>query len=164
MAAVNGCGEWLRLAIKWRILGFARLSVVSDDSDAREISAVVSATGRSDTRSLQPNVNRRQGVDWSFSRPLSRTLVSSPQGFFVIGPVTDNIRLCPDHKIFVATHHRKMRTSTTKIPVCVTLVTVTSRQAGHPIRRSAEGRSSWLNFLRKMLSLTIPNRFFRDAP
>jgi len=34
-----------------------------------------------------------------------------------------------------------------------------SRQSGYPIRPSAEGRSSWLNFLRKILSFSIPNRF-----
>jgi len=34
-----------------------------------------------------------------------------------------------------------------------------SRQSGYPIRPSAEGRSCWLNFLRKILSFSIPNRF-----
>jgi|GEM_PF-1161082 len=35
-----------------------------------------------------------------------------------------------------------------------------SRQSGHPVRPSAEGRSSWLNFLRKTLAFSIPNRFY----
>jgi len=34
-----------------------------------------------------------------------------------------------------------------------------SRQTGRPIRPSAEVRSSWLNFPRKILSFSIPNRF-----
>lgn len=39
-----------------------------------------------------------------------------------------------------------------------------SRQTGYPIRPSAEGRSSWLNFLRKILSFSIPNRFIPAHP
>ncbi len=39
-----------------------------------------------------------------------------------------------------------------------------SRETGHPIRPSAEGRSSWLNFLRKILSFPIPNRFYPGTP
>ena len=35
-----------------------------------------------------------------------------------------------------------------------------SRQSGYPIRPSAEGRSCWLNFLRKILAFSIPNRFY----
>ena len=35
-----------------------------------------------------------------------------------------------------------------------------SRQSGHPARPSAEGRSCWLNLLRKILSFSIPNRFY----
>ena len=35
-----------------------------------------------------------------------------------------------------------------------------SGQSGHPARPSAEGRSCWLNLLRKILSLSIPNRFY----
>ena len=35
-----------------------------------------------------------------------------------------------------------------------------SRQSGHPGRPSAEGRSCWLNLLRKILSFSIPNRFY----
>jgi len=35
-----------------------------------------------------------------------------------------------------------------------------SRQTGYPIRPSAEGRSNWLNFPRKTLSFSIPNRFY----
>jgi len=35
-----------------------------------------------------------------------------------------------------------------------------SRQTGYPIRPSAEGRSRWLNFPRKILSFSIPNRFY----
>ena len=35
-----------------------------------------------------------------------------------------------------------------------------SRQTGRPIRPSAEGRSSWLNVLRKTLAFSIPNRFY----
>jgi|GEM_PF-3321669 len=35
-----------------------------------------------------------------------------------------------------------------------------SRQTGRPIHPSAEGRSHWLNFLRKILSFSIPNRFY----
>ena len=34
-----------------------------------------------------------------------------------------------------------------------------SRQSGYPVRPSAEGRSSWLNFPRKILSFSIPNWF-----
>ncbi len=34
------------------------------------------------------------------------------------------------------------------------------RQSGHPGRPSAEGRSNWLNLLRKILSFSIPNRFY----
>lgn len=34
-----------------------------------------------------------------------------------------------------------------------------SRQNGLPVRPSAEGRSSWLHFPRKILSFSIPNRF-----
>ncbi|HQZ65837.1 MAG TPA: hypothetical protein PLY87_12200, partial [Planctomycetaceae bacterium] len=35
-----------------------------------------------------------------------------------------------------------------------------SRQSGHPVRPSAEGRSNWLNFPRKVLVFSIPNRFY----
>ena len=35
-----------------------------------------------------------------------------------------------------------------------------SGQSGHPARPSAEGRSCWLNLLRKILSFSIPNRFY----
>ncbi len=35
-----------------------------------------------------------------------------------------------------------------------------SRQTGYPIRPSAEGRSSWLNFPRKILVFSIPNWFY----
>ncbi|RLT20431.1 MAG: hypothetical protein DWI29_03875 [Planctomycetota bacterium] len=35
-----------------------------------------------------------------------------------------------------------------------------SGQSGHPGRPSAEGRSCWLNLLRKILSFSIPNRFY----
>ena len=39
-----------------------------------------------------------------------------------------------------------------------------SRQTGHTFRPSAEGRSCWLNFLRKILSFSIPNRFYPGTP
>ena len=39
-----------------------------------------------------------------------------------------------------------------------------SRQTGRPIRPSAEGRSSWLDLLRKILAFSIPNRFYPGTP